>query len=234
MNLEKFNQFLKQLSKKGLPVIDADISMNKYIKIDLSEKNKEEFDFDISSSKDWENYLHLYLNQGNFSVAFGGYLEQRNLYDRSNYFKNLKENDKRNIHLGIDLWCKQDTKVLAVLDGEVHSFKNNNNHGNYGPTVILKHKIDGQKFYTLYGHLSISSLKNLSKGSKVLKGTTIGFIGNSSVNGDYSPHLHFQIIRDIESYFGDYPGVASKKNIEFYKNNCPDPNLLLKLNKIKN
>ena len=66
MNLEKFNQFLKQLSKKGLPVIDADISMNKYIKIDLSEKNKEEFDFDISSSKDWENYLNLYLNQGNF------------------------------------------------------------------------------------------------------------------------------------------------------------------------
>ena len=40
MNLEKFNQFLKQLSKKGLPVIDADISMNKYIKIDLSEKNE--------------------------------------------------------------------------------------------------------------------------------------------------------------------------------------------------
>ena len=130
--------------------------------------------------------------------------------------------------------CKQDTKVLAVLDGEIHSFRNNNNYGNYGPTVILKHKIKGQLFYTLYGHLSLSSLKNLTKGSKISEGNKIGFIGNSSVNGDYSPHLHFQIIRDIENYFGDYPGVASKKNIEFYKNNCPDPNLLLKLNNINN
>ena len=236
MNLEKFNQFLNQLSKKSLPVIDADISMNKFIKIDLSEKNKKQFDFDISSSREWENYLHSYLNKGNFEVAFGGYLEQRNIYDRSDYFKNLNENEneKRNIHLGIDLWCKKNTKVLAVLDGKVHSFSNNNNFGNYGPTLILKHKIDGHKFYTLYGHLSLSSLKNMKKGSKFLKGNTIGFLGDSSVNGDYSPHLHFQIIRDLENNFGDYPGVASKKNIDFYKNNCPDPNLLLKLNNINN
>jgi hypothetical protein len=33
----------------------------------------------------------------------------------------LEENGKRNIHLGIDLWCKEDTKVLAVLAGEVYS-----------------------------------------------------------------------------------------------------------------
>ena len=59
--------------------------------------------------------------------------------------------------------------------------------------------------------------------------TSIGNLGVASVNGDYAPHLHFQIIRDLEDNFGDYPGVASENNIPFYKRNCPDPNLLLKL-----
>jgi hypothetical protein len=55
-------------------------------------------------------------------------------------------------------------------------------------------------------------------------------LGDTSVNGDYPPHLHFQIIKDIQGYQGDYPGVSSKKDLDFYRNNCPNPNTLLKLN----
>ncbi|WP_373943365.1 peptidoglycan DD-metalloendopeptidase family protein [Polaribacter sejongensis] len=143
--------------------------------------------------------------------------------------KNQSENNKRNIHLGIDLWCKENTKVLAVLDGEIHSFKNNKNYGDYGPTIILKHQIKKEVFYTLYGHLSLKSIENIKIGDTVLQGNTIGYLGDSSVNGEYAPHLHFQIIRDLEDNFGDYPGVSSKENIAFYKNNCPNPNLLLKI-----
>ena len=49
------------------------------------------------------------------------------------------------------------------------------------------------------------------------------------VNGDYPPHLHFQIINDLQGNFGDYLGVCSANELDFYKENCPDPNLILKL-----
>jgi murein DD-endopeptidase MepM/ murein hydrolase activator NlpD len=229
MNVEEFNKFLNTLSVAPLPAINLGFSKEKYSKIDISEKNKDLLNFDISSAKEWEKYIDSYLKKHENTVAYGGYLEKRNLYDRSDYFKKLEENEKRNIHLGIDLWCKEDTKVIAVLAGEVHSFNHNNNHGDYGPTLILKHQIETEIFYTLYGHLSVSSIENINIGDAVLQGNSIGRLGDSSVNGDYAPHLHFQIIRKLEDYFGDYPGVSSQKNMEFYKNNCPDPNLLLKL-----
>ena len=54
-------------------------------------------------------------------------------------------------------------------------------------------------------------------------------VGYSEVNGDYAPHLHFQIIKNIENFEGDYPGVTSQNNLAFYRANCPDPNLVLKL-----
>ena len=116
MNTTKFSQFLSQLSDLPLSVIDVTISLDRYIPITISEKNKDLLNFDISSSLEWENYINLLLEDNNAKVAFGGYLEKRNIYDRSDYFKNLAENEKRNIHLGIDLWCKVNTEVLAVLD----------------------------------------------------------------------------------------------------------------------
>jgi murein DD-endopeptidase MepM/ murein hydrolase activator NlpD len=229
MKTRTFNQFLNQLSDSPLPVIDVTISLDAYVPITISEKNKDLLNFDISSSSAWRKYIESFLEENNSDVAFGGYLEKRNIYDRSNYFKKLTESEKRNIHLGIDLWCNVNTKVLAVLDGEIHSFKNNINHGDYGPTIILKHQVEEVVFYTLYGHLSLSSIENLKVGDLVLQGNIIGRLGDFSINGDYAPHLHFQIIKDLENNFGDYPGVSSEENIEFYSKNCPNPNLLLKL-----
>ncbi|WP_317124623.1 peptidoglycan DD-metalloendopeptidase family protein [Tenacibaculum lutimaris] len=156
-------------------------------------------------------------------------MEVRDIYSRSEHFNKLSEENQRNIHLGIDLWCDAGTDILAVLDGEIHSFKNNLNYGDYGPTIIVKHSIEGNEFYSLYGHLSLESIENISVGAKVKQGEKIGTLGGSSVNGDYAPHLHFQLMIDIEGCYGDYPGVSSKKNLDYYKENCPNPNLLLKL-----
>ena len=74
-----------------------------------------------------------------------------------------------------------------------------------------------------------NTIEILKNGDAVLQGNTIGFLGDASVNGDYAPHLHFQIIKELEDNFGDYPGVSSEENIKFYSRNCPNPNLLLKL-----
>ena len=219
---------LNNISEKPLFVIDKNILITNYISISIASSNKD-LTFDVASSDEWETYINNFLKENNKVVAFGGYLETRDIYNRSEYFNKQSKENQRNIHLGIDLWCDANTAVLAVLEGEIHSFKNNTNHGDYGPTIILKHTVDDRVFYSLYGHLSEDSLKNLNVGDKVSQGEQIAVLGDNSVNGDYAPHLHFQLIIDMEGNLGDYPGVSSTKTLNFYKNNCPDPNLLLKL-----
>jgi murein DD-endopeptidase MepM/ murein hydrolase activator NlpD len=225
-----FDQFLFNISEKPLRVIDSEIELTDYTSIDLSTKNTALEKFDITDSTAFELHIKTYLKIKSANVAYGGYLEKRNIYKRSAYFNQESVEDERNIHLGIDLWCKVNTKVLAVLDGEIHSFKNNMNFGDYGPTIIIKHVVDNNEFYSLYGHLSLSSLNNLKVGKKVLQGQILGYVGDANVNGDYAPHLHFQLIKDVQNNRGDYPGVSNIKLLKFYKENCPDPNLILKLN----
>lgn len=216
---------------KALPptkVIDSSIHLSKYIPLDLSVTNHELMEMKPENASEFEIFISNYLEKNNAEVAFGGYIEGRTLYKRSTIFKN-DSIPERNIHIGLDLWTKADTAVLAPLSGKVHSFKNNIGLGDYGPTIILEHIIENEKFYTLYGHLSLESIENLSVGTFFNKGQKIATLGNSSVNGDYAPHVHFQIINDIEEYNGDYPGVCNTNDLNFYIENCPDPNLLLKI-----
>jgi len=228
MNTQVFEEFLNAISNASLHVIDSSIALNTYIGIDLSSNNKSLKSIDVANSKALEIYINEHLEKQHANVAFGGYLEKRTIYSRSTYFKQTNTQNERNIHLGIDLWCNAGTKVLAVLEGEIHSFQNNTNFGDYGPTIILKHTIQNIEFYSLYGHLSLDSIADLKVGAKVQRGEVIGYLGNSTVNGDYAPHLHFQLIKDIQGKFGDYPGVSCTKDLNFYAANCPDPNLLLK------
>lgn len=229
MNAQSFNDFLTTNFIESFSVLDTSISLNDYVALDLSFKNIALDQIDVSSSRALEKYIDVYLQKNNAKVAFGGYLEKRNIYSRSSYFKQENAENTRNIHLGVDLWSKAGTKVLSVLDGKVHSFQNNTNFGDYGPTIIIKHRLNNVEFYSLYGHLSFASIENLKVGANVKQGEIIGHLGDSSVNGDYAPHLHFQLIKDMQGKFGDYPGVSSKKKLEFYSNNCPNPNLLLKV-----
>jgi murein DD-endopeptidase MepM/ murein hydrolase activator NlpD len=230
MSSEYFFNFLNSISHKPLPVLDSAIPLSAYIPFDLSESNSDLNHIDTASSMAWEEYINNYLIKHNKTVAYGGYCEQRSIYKRSSYFNYENSDDERNIHLGLDLWIEANSKVYAPLDGTVHSFKNNTNFGDYGPTLILKHVIQSELFYTLYGHLSLKSIVDIKVGHKFKAGDCIATLGDSKINGDYAPHLHFQIIRDIKENYGDYPGVCSKKNLDSFLENCPDPNTLLKLN----
>ncbi len=216
-------------NQKDVYVIDSSIDYNNFVEFDLSAKHTDELNLDLTDSEKFEEYVENHLSENNAKVAFGGYLEKRNLYKRSATF-NTENTDERNIHIGLDLWIKAGTSVLAALDGKIHSFQNNVSLGDYGPTIIIEHQIEGVSFYTLYGHLSLESLNGKREGQLVKKGEKIGALGKPPINGDYAPHLHFQIIENMENKKGDYPGVCSLKEVDFYKENCPDPNLLLKIN----
>lgn len=224
-----FFHLIKSLNNTPIWVIDHSISKADYVPIDLSKRNTDLQTFDVSSSKHWQIYITNYLKKHNKKVAYGGYLEHRNLYERSTHFSSQSENEQRNIHLGLDLWCPAGTNVLAAFEGIVHSFKDNTNFGDYGPTIILEHTFKDIKFYTLYGHLSRASIQNISVGQNIAQGEVIAQLGTAEVNGDYAPHLHFQIIKDLQGMIGDYPGVCNIENLEFYKQNTLDPKPILGL-----
>lgn len=213
---------------ENVRVIDAQVPYNQYVPIDLSITNEDFVKLKIENSIDFESYIHNYLAKNNAKVAFGGYNEVRSLYKRSKIFGSSRS-EERNIHIGLDLWIKAGTPVLAALDGFVHSFNYNMGVGDYGPTILLEHHIEKQKFYTLYGHLSLESINNIKVGTFYKKGQQLATLGDSFVNGDYAPHLHFQIIKKLVNNFGDYPGVCSKNDLKHYLENCPDPNVLLKI-----
>lgn len=226
--MTKEEKLICDSSDTPLNIIDTGLSNPVYTTLDLSCQNEALSDYDITDAAQCQAYIDLILQKNKANVAYGGYLEQRNLYQRSKYFTNAGEH-ARNIHLGLDIWVKAGTPVLVPLRGKVHSFADNAGYGNYGPAIILEHKVGKLELYTLYGHLSRASLKNIEEGQQFATGTILAALGNPTENGGYAPHLHFQIILDLQGYRGDYPGVCAREVRKFYQKNCPDPNLLLKI-----
>lgn len=159
------------------------------------------------------------------TLLAGGYLEARPVYSTPSF--KLEGNngpEYRTHHLGMDFWTDANTPVHAICAGEIISFKDNAIDKDYGPTIIMKHEVNNElAFYSLYGHLSKESLASLKKGMKIKKGDCIGFIGYKNENGNWPPHLHFQIILDLLSYETNFPGVCSPGQLPVWSSLCPDP-----------
>lgn len=192
-----------------------------YSKVDLSKSYLEQINLNILDNSSLSEYLKKLSNIQNTPVLYGGYLEERALYNDKTHFQSGSK--QRNIHLGVDFWADAGTEIAAPINGVVHSFANNSNLGNYGPTIILKHDLEDKTLYSLYGHLSLESLKNKEVGQQIDKGSVFASLGEEKINVGYVPHLHFQLIRDIEQYSGDYPGVCHKDELDFYKKNTINP-----------
>lgn len=206
------------------PVVDFNPETDRLLPMDFTVSNTSLTEDIILYSKHFCWYINQQLE--GYTYGIGGYNEERILYRRSKHFDGA---EPRTIHLGIDLWAAAGTKVYAPIGGLVHSFAFNNNFGDYGATIILQHQLDGIVFHTLYGHVSLTDLAGLQEGKYFSRGECIAHFGKPEENGDWPPHLHFQVIEDMELKEGDYPGVCSKSDREKYLNNCPDPNLILNM-----
>ncbi len=200
------------------------VKFDNFLKLDLSTDNQELSEIDLNDEKSFTDYIFKQIEKSGNQVAIGGYLEKRSLYSRSELFEG---EEFRTIHLGIDIWAPAGTPVYAPIDGTVHSFANRNVHGDYGPVIILKHEVDGFIFHTLYGHLSLDSLDNIQIGKSFGSGQPLAKMGGYHENFHWPPHLHFQVIVDMNGLEGDYPGVAKASEIEYYSNNCPDPSIFI-------
>jgi peptidoglycan LD-endopeptidase LytH len=222
---------LKEHQLKFASVVPFDSSKDKLTLFDFTSANQDIKEDVLNDTKEFTAYINQQLLQRNARYGIGGYNEHRTLYSRSKVFDAAAgDEEPRRLHLGTDIWGKPNTSVMAPLDGIIHSFAFNNNFGDYGVTIILSHSLSGMSFYTLYGHLSLSSIKNISEGDRINRGDVFAEFGIPSENGHWPPHLHFQIIKDIGEGKGDYPGVCKYSEREKYLNNSPDPDLILQLN----
>ena len=207
-------------------VVDYDPGADKLYTFDFTSANTE-LDIDtITDSASFSIWINKKLDETGSRYGIGGYMEHRTLYARSPLFNT--DDEPRRLHLGVDIWAEASTPVYAPMDGTVHSFKDNNNFGDYGPTIILQHNLDGLTLYALYGHLSRESLGVLAVGQPIAKNQQIARLGDIEENGHWPPHLHFQLMFNMEGMAGDYPGVARFSEKEKYLQNIPDPNLILK------
>ncbi len=218
-------QFTDILSKvEVFPILGFELNASNTIRLDLSTSNIEMEKVDLTNTPLFGEYITSI--QKGFKVGVGGYMENRFMYKRSSVFDN--QGKSRSLHLGVDLWSSAYTKVFTPIEGKVHSFAFNDRFGDYGATIILQHEIDGVIFHSLYGHLSLESLNGLREGQIFKAGQELCRLGEAEENGHWPPHLHFQLIVDMQGKIGDYAGVAPRDEEEFYRLNCPDPNLVLR------
>lgn len=233
--IDQFNRALEKYAGDFHPVLDFNPATERIGSIDLS-KNNPAFSEKIFS--DLEQFQHFIdERRTGYKFVSGGYLEERSMYKRSKLFSNNLRtlatdiDEPRSIHLGVDIWGNAGTKIYAPIGGMIESFAYNNNFGDYGATIILQHQLETINFYTLYGHLSLKDLENIRLGQFINRGLCLAQLGLPEENGHWPPHLHFQLIFDIENFDGDYPGVCKKSELQHYKRNCPDPDAVLRLNR---
>jgi murein DD-endopeptidase MepM/ murein hydrolase activator NlpD len=192
--------------------------------MDLTENNITLTQVIYSSTEKFSEWVNGQLHKNNYRYGVGGYDENRAIYAASSHFDD--EEEPRRLHLGLDIWGPAGTPIYAFMGGTVHSFAYNGAEGDYGATLVLLHQLDGIPFYTLYGHISKRDIQNLSPGNYFVRGQEIAHFGERDENGNWPPHLHLQLIMDMELKQGDYPGVCKLSEREKWLVNCPDPDLV--------
>ena len=229
-NGERVRKWLKENAGAVAPILDVDLRTAPSVVFDLSVGSKF-LGADPSSGDAVALGEKIFgeMKRAGASVGIGRHDEARLLYTSKLFGVGENSTDeRRTIHLGLDLFVAPGTVVFAPLDGTVEAVANNAAALDYGPVVILKHATgEGAEFFTLYGHLSKESLERLKPGQRIEKRFPFARVGEVFENGGWAPHLHFQIILDLLERGTDFPGVAAASERVVWTSLSPDPNLIL-------
>lgn len=157
--------------------------------------------------------------------GIGLYGEKRNVYTSAQFADSMSD-ERRMLHLGVDVFAAAGTPVHVPLAGKVAHLCYNADPLDYGHTLILQH--DG--FCTLYGHLGGSLPGLLRVGDVVQAGQIVAHLGDWHENGGWAAHLHFQIVSDMmQQSGGNFWGVGHESLWDVWTAISPDANLLLRL-----
>jgi murein DD-endopeptidase MepM/ murein hydrolase activator NlpD len=237
--LTAFSDMVQPYAQQFHPVVLFDPTSDLLTRLDFTGANTTLTAAIIEDTTAFCQYINRQLDEAKailvkkgISYGIGGYAELRTVYSRSRVFDApVPGEEPRRLHLGTDIWGPAGTPVYAFMDGTVHSVANNDRYGDYGATIILQHHLGELSFCTLYGHLSVQDIQHVAEGQCIKKGQLFAHFGEPHENGHWPPHLHFQVILDMQHYRGDYPGVCKFSEKEQYLRNSPDPDVILRLNR---
>jgi murein DD-endopeptidase MepM/ murein hydrolase activator NlpD len=168
----------------------------------------------------------------NVPYGLGLYGEHRKVY-ATPQFADRASDERRTVHLGIDVFAPAGTPVHAPLPGRVRSVVYNADPLDYGHTLVLEHE-GPAPFFTLYGHMGASLPDLLAVGDRVAPGQVIAHFGDWHENGGWAPHLHFQVMTSmLEQTDGNFFGVGQKGLWPVWAQISPDPNLLMRLEAVR-
>jgi 4-aminobutyrate aminotransferase-like enzyme len=227
---EKVQQWLASNARGAASIFEPDLRTARSVVFDLSVGSTFlSADPSASETPNLREAISREMKTANASVGVGRYNEARLLYTSPLFGAGENPTDeRRTIHLGIDLFAAPGTPIRAPLDGVVHAVAINTAPLDYGPLVILRHTTsDGLEFFTLYGHLARDTFDALRPGQRIARGQQFACIGDVLENGGWAPHLHLQIIVDLLDHRSDFPGVARASQRKVWTSLSPDPNLLL-------
>jgi 4-aminobutyrate aminotransferase-like enzyme/Ser/Thr protein kinase RdoA (MazF antagonist) len=227
---EKVQGWLQSKASSAASILDTDLRTAPTVVLDLSVGSTSlGADPGAANAGNLSEAIFREMKTANALVGIGRYNEPRSLYTAPLF--GVTENptdERRTIHLGIDLFAAPGTPVRAPLDGIVHAVAINTSPLDYGPLVIFRHATsDGLEFFSLYGHLAREAFDSLRVGQRIACGEKFARIGDVNENGGWAPHVHFQIIVDLLERSTDFPGVAQASQRAVWTSLSPDPNLLL-------
>jgi len=174
--------------------------------------------FDFSNGYDKDRALKS-------PYGIGRYNERRPGMYNTELFKS-EPSAVRDIHIGIDIAAPVGTPVYAFFDGHVFAAGINSAEGDYGGTLITEHQIGHQIIWALHGHLSHASVHKQKVGARFARGEVLAQLGSSSENGNWNPHLHFQLAR-VKPERCDMPGAVNERDLAKALVEYPDPRLVL-------
>ncbi len=159
-------------------------------------------------------------------IGIGRYAEDRGIYDHPDA---PRDAHPRKIHHAIDIFLPAGTEVLCPYPGTIADFADDPERHGFGGIVILRHETDdGTPFWTFYGHLTPAGFSRLRRGQAVAQGAVIGRLAAEAENGDWPPHLHFQLMTHLMGWAAlDVIGISWAYQWELWREICPDPNIIL-------
>ncbi len=226
----RVRQWLAANSESFAPVLAIDLRSTPSIVLDLS-VGSALIHGDASGNVEPALTQRVFaaMRDANVQVAIGRYDEARLLYVTPAFASGDGTlNEHRTIHIGLDLFAEAGTPVYAPCDGVVHAADTQLQPLDYGGVIVLQHATpDGEKFFTLYGHLSHASAAALHVGQRITRGERIATLGLPAENGGWTPHLHLQVITDFLELGSEFPGVGTPSRRDVWRSISPDANLIV-------
>jgi 4-aminobutyrate aminotransferase-like enzyme/Ser/Thr protein kinase RdoA (MazF antagonist) len=170
-----------------------------------------------------EQYWQTHAATNNIDLGIGPWGENRSVYTSDAFASALSTDQRRTLHLGLDLFQSIDANVRTPIAAKVVDVYSSYLPLDYGHAVLLEHNPEpGITFFSLWGHLSATSLKTCKIGNEFHAGQIIGQIGNNAENGGWMPHLHLQLCTYRPSKIADLIGVGETAYRDVWVELFPD------------